>query len=50
MTLHRIAIVPAFIGLGFAVSATAVSAQTVSAEKGRDTPAYTLPVPEDAKH
>src|SRR5262245_9152512 len=38
----RIAVVCAF-----AVSATAVLAQTVSTEKGREIPAYTLPVPED---
>jgi hypothetical protein len=47
MTLRRIAVVSAFIGLGFAISATAVPGQTVSPEKGRDIPAYTPPVPED---
>ena len=42
MVLHRIAVVSAF-----AVSTTAVLAQTVSTEQGRAIPAYTLPVPED---
>ena len=42
MLLHRIAIVPAFV-----VSTTAVLAQTVSTEQGREIPAYALPVPDD---
>ena len=42
MVLHRIAVVSAF-----AVSATAVLAQTASPQQGREIPAYTLPVPED---
>ena len=42
MMLRNIAVVSAF-----AVSATAVSAQTPSMEQGREIPAYTLPVPED---
>src|SRR5262249_35840961 len=42
MVLQRIAIVPAFV-----VSTTAVLAQTVGTEQGRQIPAYTLPVPDD---
>src|SRR6516164_6914579 len=42
MLLHRIAIVPAFV-----VSTTAVLAQTVGTERGREIPAYALPVPDD---
>ena len=42
MVLHGIAIVPAFV-----VSITAVLAQTVGTEQGREIPAYALPVPDD---
>ena len=42
MVLHRIAVVSMF-----AVSATAVLAQTASPPQSREIPAYTLPVPED---
>jgi monoterpene epsilon-lactone hydrolase len=43
MLLHRIVAVVS----AFTVSATAVLAQTVSTDQGREIPAYTLPVPED---
>ena len=43
MLLHRIVAVVS----AFAVSATAVLAQTASTDQGREIPAYTLPVPED---
>jgi monoterpene epsilon-lactone hydrolase len=43
MVLHRIVVVVST----FAVSATAVLAQNVSTDQGREIPAYTLPVPED---
>jgi epsilon-lactone hydrolase len=43
MVLHRIVVVVS----AFAVSATAVPAQTLSTDQGREIPAYTLPVPED---
>ena len=42
MVLHRIVIVSVF-----AVSATAVLAQTASPQQSREIPAYTLPMPED---
>src|SRR5262245_51186898 len=42
MVLYRIAVVSAF-----ALSATAVLAQTAIPQQGREIPAYTLPVPED---
>ena len=41
MLLHRIVAVVS----AFAVSATAVLAQTASTDQGREIPAYTLPVP-----
>jgi len=47
MTLHRIAVAPALIGLALAMSAVAAPAQTASTPQGREIPAYTLPVPED---
>jgi epsilon-lactone hydrolase len=43
MVLHLIVVVVST----FAASATAVLAQTVSTDQGREIPAYTLPVPED---